>query len=97
MKELMTLSTSTPGLEPTRGALRAVFAVGALAATSPALHAQQLAANQVNPLKQLSIAQLTNVMVTSVTRGPEPLSRSAAAGAVVMSGPLQPHRVRWIR
>jgi hypothetical protein len=42
----MMLSVSTRGLEPTSGALRGVRAVlgmGALAATSPRLHAQQVA------------------------------------------------------
>lgn len=88
---MTTLSTSTRGHEPTptRGALRAALVMGTLAVTPPMLHAQQLAAaNQVNQLKQLSIEQLTNVMVTSVTRGPEPLSRSAAAAAVVTSGQI---------
>lgn len=80
-----------------------MLAVGALAATSPLLHAQQLAANQVNQLKQLSIEQLTNVMVTSVTRGPEPLSRSAAAVALVTSGEIEssgamnvPEAIRYV-
>src|SRR5579863_922897 len=99
----MTLSTSTHGLGPTRGALRAVIVIGALAATSPVLHAQQLAANQVSQLKQLSIEQLTDVMVTSVTRGPEPLSRSAAAAAVVTGGQIEssgamsvPEAIRYV-
>ncbi|MGH8198942.1 MAG: TonB-dependent receptor plug domain-containing protein [Steroidobacteraceae bacterium] len=85
----MTLSASTRGREPvTAAVLRAMLVLSALAAASPALQAQQLAANQVNQLKQLSIEQLTNVMVTSVTRGPEPLARSAAAVAVVTSGQI---------
>ena len=100
----MTLSTSTRGHGPTRtaGALRAALVVGALAAMLP-VHAQQLAANQVNQLKQLSIEQLTNVMVTSVTRGPQPLSRSAAAVAVVTSGQIEssgamnvPEAIRYV-
>src|SRR5579872_4242434 len=81
----MTLSASTRGREPVTAALRAALVVGALAATAPALHAQQLVANQVNQLKQLSIEQLADVMVTSVTRAPQPLSRSAAAAAVLTS------------
>jgi iron complex outermembrane recepter protein len=99
----MTLSTSTRGHRPTKGALREAIVAGALAATSPVLHAQQLAANQVNQLKQLSIEQLTDVMVTSVTRGPEPLSRSAAAAAVVTSGQIEssgamnvPEAIRYV-
>ncbi|MFZ0501683.1 MAG: TonB-dependent receptor [Steroidobacteraceae bacterium] len=84
----MTLSTSTRGHRPITLALRAVLVVGLIAAASPLLHAQQLAANQVNQLKQLSIEQLTNVMVTSVTRAPQRLARSAAAVAVVTSGQI---------
>lgn len=84
----MTLSASTRGREPVSAALRAVLLVGALAAAAPALHAQQFAASQVNQLKQLSIEQLADVMVTSVTRAPQPLSRSAAAAAVVTSGQI---------
>ena len=85
----MTLSASTRGREPGTGVrLRAALLAGALAATSTVLHAQQLAAAQVDELKRLSIEQLTNVMVTSVTRGPQPLSRSAAAVAVVTSEQL---------
>jgi iron complex outermembrane receptor protein len=83
--------------------LRAAVIVSALAATSPALHAQQLADNQVNQLKHLSIEQLTDVMVTSVTRGPEPLSRSAGAAAVVTSGQIEssgalnvPEAIRYV-
>ena len=79
----MTLSASTRGHEPATGVLRAVLAAAALAVASPVLRAQQLAATQVNELKRLSIEQLTNVVVTSVTRGPQPLSSSAAAVAVV--------------
>ena len=67
--------------------LRAVLVAGALAATTPMLHAQQ-ASRQVNELKRLSIEQLTDVEVTSVTRGPQPLSRSAAAVAVVTSAQI---------
>jgi iron complex outermembrane recepter protein len=100
---MMTLSTSTRGHEPSRRALRAMLVVGALAAASPVLHAQQLAANQVNQLKQLSIEQLTNVMVTSVTRAPQPLSRSAAAVAVVTSSQIEssgamnvPEAIRYV-
>jgi len=85
----MTLSASTRGLEPVTAALCAVLVVGALGAASPTLHAQPLAADQVNQLKQLSIEQLTNVMVTSVTRAPQPLSLSAAAAAVVTSGQIE--------
>ena len=65
------------------GALRAVLVAGVLAAAAPVVRAQQLAANPVNQLKRLSIEQLTDVVVTSVTRGPQPLSRSAAAVAVI--------------
>jgi len=85
----MTLSASTRGREPVTAALCAVLVVGALGAAAPTLHAQPLAADQVNQLKQLSIEQLTNVMVTSVTRAPQPLSRSAAAAAVVTSGQIE--------
>ena len=102
----MTLSVSTRGPGPTCGALRyarAVLVVGVLAATSPVLHAQQLAGNQVNQLKQLSIEQLTNVMVTSVTRAPQPLARSAAAVAVVTSSQIEstgatnvPEAIRYV-
>ena len=93
----MTLSASSRGLKPASGVLRAVctmgtvrtvLVAGALAAASAVLHAQPLAADQVNALKHLSIEQLTNVQVTSVTRGPQPLSRSAAAIAVVTSGQI---------
>jgi iron complex outermembrane receptor protein len=80
-----------------------MLVVGALAATSPALHAQQLAANQVNQLKQLGIEQLTDVMVTSVTRAPQPLARSAAAVGVVTSGQISssgamnvPEAIRYV-
>jgi iron complex outermembrane recepter protein len=84
----MTLSASTRGREPGRSALlRAVVVVGALAVAAPVLHAEPAAA-QLNELKQLSIEQLANVQVTSVTRGPEPLSRSAAAVAVVTNGQI---------
>jgi iron complex outermembrane recepter protein len=103
---MTTLSTSTRGHEPISAIsrrVRAVVAAYALAAVSPVLHAQQLAANQVNQLKQLSIEQLTNVMVTSVTRGPKPLSRSAAAAAVVTSDQIErsgamnvPEAIRYV-
>jgi iron complex outermembrane receptor protein len=79
----MTLSSSTRGRQPATRALRTVLAAGALAAVSPLLRAQPSPATQVNELKQLSIEQLTQVEVTSVTRGPQPLARSAAAVAVV--------------
>ncbi|HUA23447.1 MAG TPA: TonB-dependent receptor [Steroidobacteraceae bacterium] len=102
----MMLSTSTHGHGPTIAMsrrIRGVIAACALGAASPGLYAQQLAYNQVNQLKQLSIEQLTNVMVTSVTRGPEPLSRSAAAAAVVTgsqilsSGAMSvPEAIRYI-
>jgi iron complex outermembrane recepter protein len=81
----MTLSTSTRGHEPAHGVLRAVLVAGALAAASPVVRAQPSPATQVNELKQLSIEQLINVEVTSVTRGAQPLSQSAAAAAVVTS------------
>ncbi|HEY6514515.1 MAG TPA: TonB-dependent receptor [Steroidobacteraceae bacterium] len=84
----MMLSASTRGREPVTAALRAMLVSSVLAAASPALHAQPMAADQVNQLKQLSIEQLTNVMVTSVTRAPQPLARSAAAAAVVTSGEI---------
>jgi iron complex outermembrane recepter protein len=84
----MMLSASTRGREPGRSALlRAVAVVGALAAAAPVLHAEPTAA-QVNELKHMSIEQLANVEVTSVTRGPEPLARSAAAVAVVTNGQI---------
>ncbi|HEY1892772.1 MAG TPA: TonB-dependent receptor [Steroidobacteraceae bacterium] len=84
----MMLSASTRGREPVTAALRAMLVSSALTVASPALHAQPMAADQVNQLKQLSIEQLANVMVTSVTRGPQPLARSAAAVAVVTSGQI---------
>ena len=82
----MTLSASMRGHGPAAGVwrgVRAALVVGALAAASPTLQAQQLLGAQVNELKHLSIEQLANVTVTSVTRGPQSLSRSAAAVAVV--------------
>jgi iron complex outermembrane receptor protein len=79
----MTLSASSRGHESATGATRAALLLAALAAASPALYAQQLSAAQVDQLKRLDIEQLTNVEVTTVTRGPQPLSRSAAAVAVV--------------
>src|SRR5690348_2503995 len=85
----MTVSVSTRGRGPATDALRATFVACALAATSTVLHAQQLAtAAQVGELKQLSIEQLSNVAVTSVTRTSQPLARSAAAVAVVTSGEI---------
>jgi iron complex outermembrane receptor protein len=68
------------------------------------VHAQQLAtAAQLGELKQLSIEQLSNVAVTSVTRTPQPLARSAAAAAVVTSGEIAssgamnvPEAVRYV-
>src|SRR5579883_3344490 len=84
----MPLSASTRGHEPATGVLRAVLVAGALVAVSPVLQAQQLLAAKVSQLKRLDIEQLTNLVVTSVTRGPQPLSRSAAAIAVVTSGQL---------
>ena len=84
----MTLSASTRAHEPAPGALRAVLIAGALAAASPVVRAQPSPATQVRELKQLSIEQLTNVEVTSVTRGPQPLSQSAAAVAVVTSNQI---------
>jgi iron complex outermembrane receptor protein len=85
----MTLSASTRGRGPgTRAPLRVALLAGALAAAPLVLHAQPLAADQVSRLKQLSIEQLTSLVVTSVTRGPQRLSRSAAAVAVVTSGEI---------
>ena len=84
----MTLSVSTRGRGPATGALRVVLVASVLAATSTVLRAQQLAATQVGELKRLSIEQLTNVEVTSVTRSPQALSQSAAAVAVVTSGEI---------
>jgi len=84
----MPLSASTRGHEPATGVLRAVLVAGALVAVSPVLQAQQLLAAQVSQLKRLDIEQLTNLVVTSVTRGPQPLSRSAAAVAVVTSAQI---------
>jgi iron complex outermembrane recepter protein len=84
----MTLSASTGGPQSATGALAAVIVAGVFAAASPVLHAQQLAATQVGELKQLSIEQLSNVAVTSVTRSPQPLAESAAAVAVVTSGQI---------
>jgi iron complex outermembrane receptor protein len=99
----MTLSASTRGHEPAPGALRAVLVAGALAAVSPMVRAQPLAADQVNALKRLSIEQLTNVEVTSVTRGPQALSLSAAAVAVVANGQIErsgatniPEAIRYV-
>jgi iron complex outermembrane recepter protein len=84
----MTLSASTRGRGPATAALRTVLVAGALAAVSPVLRAQPVAAGQVSELKQLSIEQLTHVEVTSVTRGAQPLSQSAAAVAVVTGGEI---------
>ena len=70
--------------------VRAALLAGALVAGSPVLRAQHLAAaTQVNELKQLSIEQLTNVVVTSVTRSPQPLSHAAAAVAVVTNSEIR--------
>ena len=69
----MTLCAWTRGREPATGVVRAVLAAGALAAASPVLHAQPAIAAQLDELKQLSIAQLANVEVISVTRSPPPL------------------------
>src|SRR5487761_1056781 len=79
----MTLSASNRGHEPATGALRAALVVGVLAAASPVLRAQPAAGTQVSQLKRLDIEQLADVTVTTVTRRPQPLSRSAAAVAVV--------------
>lgn len=68
--------------------LRGVLVASALVATTSLLQAEPIAGAQVNELKRLSIEQLTDVEVTSVTRGPQPLSRSAAAVAVVTSGQI---------
>jgi iron complex outermembrane recepter protein len=84
----MPLSASTRGHESATGALRVALVVGALAAASPALRAQPLTGSQVNELKHLDIEQLANVVVTSVTRSPQPLSRSAAAVAVVTNAEI---------
>ncbi|HET9106574.1 MAG TPA: hypothetical protein VFN79_05245 [Steroidobacteraceae bacterium] len=84
----MTLSAWTRGHEPMTGLRRAVLAVGALAAASPVLQARPAATAQLEEPKQLSIAQLAHVEVTSVTRAPQPLSQSAAAVAVVTSGEI---------
>ncbi|CAN5793801.1 N/A [soil metagenome] len=51
--------------------------------TSADLMAQELARAQPQDLKKLSIEELTRVDVTSVSRRPEPLSRTAAAVSVV--------------
>jgi iron complex outermembrane receptor protein len=84
----MTLSASPRGHWSATAALRAVLVASALAASTSILHAQQASGTQVNELKRLSIGQLTAVEVTSVTRGSQPLSRSAAAVAVVTSGQI---------
>jgi iron complex outermembrane recepter protein len=84
----MTLSASTRGHWSVTAMLRSVVLAGALAATTSILYAQQASGTQVNELKRLSIEQLADVEVTSVTRGPQPLSRSAAAVAVVTSGQI---------
>ncbi|MGH8168921.1 MAG: TonB-dependent receptor plug domain-containing protein [Steroidobacteraceae bacterium] len=82
----MSLSASTRGHESATGAWRAMLVAGALAAASPVLQAQPLPATQVNELKHLDIEQLANVLVTTASRSPQPLSRAAAAVAVV-TGP----------
>ena len=99
----MTLSASPRGHRSVTGALRAVFVAGALIAASPGLRAQPAASEQVGALKRLSIEQLANIEVTSVTRGPQPLSRSAAAVAVVSSQELSssgamniPEAIRYV-
>jgi iron complex outermembrane receptor protein len=51
--------------------------------TSADLMAQELARAQPQDLKKLSIEELTRVDVTSVSRRPEPLSRTAAAVSVI--------------
>ncbi|HVS76972.1 MAG TPA: TonB-dependent receptor [Steroidobacteraceae bacterium] len=79
----MMLSASSRGREPGRSVLCTVLVAGALVAASPPGRARELTLAQVTELKRLSIEQLANVEVTSVTRGPQPLSRSAAAAAVV--------------
>lgn len=84
----MTLSASMRGHRPAWRGLRAVLVVGTVITASPTLQAQQLLASQVNELKHLSIEQLADVTVTSVTRGPQPLSRSAAAVAAVTGGQI---------
>jgi iron complex outermembrane recepter protein len=85
----MPLSASTRAREPGQVAiLRAAFLAAALAAASRGLHAQEIAASQVGQLKQLSIEQLSNVVVTSVSRSPQPLASAAAAVAVVTSGEI---------
>jgi iron complex outermembrane receptor protein len=99
----MTLSATTRGHEPATGALRTVLVAGALAAASPVLRAQPSPATQMSELKQLSIRQLTDVEVTSVTRAPQKLSQSAAAVAVVTGGQIErsgamsiPEAIRYI-
>ena len=60
---------------------KSVFAVAAwvLGIMLPA-HAQEIAANDIN---QLSIEQLANVSITSVSKTAEPLSDAAAAVYVI--------------
>jgi iron complex outermembrane receptor protein len=96
------LSASTRGRKPGTG-LRTALLAGALGAASPLLRAQPASAGQLNELKQLSIAQLANVEVTSVTRGPQPLSQSAAAVAVVTGREIErsgamsiPEAIRYV-
>ena len=86
--EPMTLSASTRGHESATGVLPIVLVAGVLAAASPVLRAQPSPVTQLDQLKQLSIEQLTHVEVTSVTRGSQPLSQSAAAVAVVTGGEI---------
>ncbi len=81
----MVVSGSTRGHGPAAGTLRAALVACAAAAVSPVVRAQQMPTTQVSELKQLSIEQLANVEVTSVSRGPQPLSQAAAAVAVVTS------------
>lgn len=97
------LSASTRGREPLTGALLAALLASALPAALPALHAQELSAAQLGTLKHLSIEQLSNVVVTSVSRSPEPLSTAAAAVAVVTSGEIRssgamsvPEAIRYV-
>lgn len=84
--------------------LRAVLLAGALSLGAPAAHARPLSAGgQIRRLKQLSIEQLMNVVVTSVTRTPQPLMRAAAAITVVTSDEIRrsgamnvPEAIRYV-
>ncbi len=71
--------------------------------TSPAHAGPTPSGEQIRRLKQLSIEQLMNVVVTSVTRTPQPLVRSAAAVAVVTSNEIRrsgatniPEAIRYV-